>query len=96
MDSPRGEWIASWEAPVLGLRWIEELIEKGKAIKVGGNCGYPYRYASIAEHALLSLLDLPPKDGPRWTGREVVWSRTSAIDQCRLEEWLIVDLWDQS
>ena len=87
-DSPEGTLLARWEAGLNGLDWLDELVKEGKAIDLGGN-GYPCRYTAAAEYLFPRIVDMPP-------GAKVVWSSALLVAQCRLDEWLIVEAWDQS
>ena len=43
--------LAQWEAGAEGIRWIERLVEAGRASKLAGN-GYPNRYTARAANVL--------------------------------------------
>lgn len=43
--------LAEWETGVGGIRWLEKLVEEGKATKLRGD-GYPNRYTSTADLVL--------------------------------------------
>jgi hypothetical protein len=105
MDSATSARLAVWQTGLDGLKWIDELVQTGKAIVLGGN-GYPSRYTATAEHLLPRIMDQPP--GARetwvfdsgdiltdkWEGKTVV--DIAAASQCRLDEWLVVEAWDES
>ena len=94
-DSPEGVLLASWQAGLGGLDWLKELVKDGKAVDLGGN-GYPCRYTATAEYLFPRLSGMPPgakSDSERW---KVVWSSASVVAECRPDEWLIVEAWDQS
>jgi hypothetical protein len=88
-----------------GLDWLNELVKAGKAIDLGGD-GYPCRYTAIAEYLIPRIADMPP--GARanwlreasdvitdqWEGKTVVDG--AAVSQCRPDEWLLVEAWDES
>ena len=66
----------------------------------------PIYFTATAEYLILQFIDMPP--GARtnwlreagdfvtdkWEGKTVVDG--TAIAQCRLEEWLLVEAWDES
>ena len=94
-DSPEGTRLASWQAGLTGLDWLNELVKEGKAIDLGGN-GYPCRYTATAEYLFPRIVDMPPGAKSDWEGWKVVWASEPEVALCRLDEWLIVEAWDQS
>lgn len=94
-DSPEGARVANWQAGVGGLAWLDDLVKEGKAIDLGGS-GYPCRYTATAEYLFPQLSDMPPGAKSEWEGWKVVWSPASVVAECRPDEWLIVEAWDQS
>ncbi len=103
-ESKGGVELAVWQANVHGLTWLEELASAGKAIHLGGS-GYPYRFTGRAED-LLPFAENPPDANRVWLRDEfdVVFDswvgktriNRAAIEQCRPEEWLLVEAWDES
>jgi hypothetical protein len=105
MDSAKSARLAVWQTGVDGLTWIQELVDAGKAIALGGN-GYPSRYTATAEHLVSRIVDQPP--GARqnwlfdagdiltdkWEGKTVV--DAAAASECPPDEWLLVEAWDES
>jgi len=103
--SRKGARLAVWQAGWDGLKWIGELASEGKAIDLGGN-GYPCSYTAIAEHLIPHIVDGPP--GARntwvfgttdtitenWEGKTMI-DREAAAD-CRPDEWLMIEAWDES
>jgi len=106
-ESPSGVRIAVWQADWKGLDWLEELVKDGKAIDLGGN-GYPWRFTARAEHLVMRLQGGPPRanetwlvpegsyfpDPKAWVGRTQV--DQEGVQQCRPDEWLLVEAWDES
>jgi hypothetical protein len=104
-DCPRGDRLAVWQAGWAGLRWLNELVKAGEAVSLGGN-GYPYQYSLWAK-TLRAVIDagLPEVNevwgaGPhdvltaKWAGRTVI--DEAGLEECQPEEWLIVEVWDES
>jgi hypothetical protein len=85
--------------------WLDELVEKGEAIHLGGN-GYPPRYTAAAHHLIPRIIDALPEGRLDWIyGTSDIlsdqWARSRVIDRapaanCRPDEWLLVDAWDES
>jgi hypothetical protein len=102
--SPRSR-IAVWQAGLDGLDWIDQLVEHGQAIALPGN-GYPNHFFAPAHQLLTALMEGPPEAkeawtfdagdviGPAWEGRTVVDEAAAA--ECRPDEWLLVEAWDES
>jgi hypothetical protein len=104
-DSSAGTRLAVWQTGLNGLEWLEELVKAGKAMDLGGN-GYPRRFTSTAEHLVPRIIEQPP--GARsvwvsqagdiltdkWEGKTVI--DRAAAEQCPLDEWLLVEAWDES
>jgi hypothetical protein len=104
LDATEGTRIAVWQSNEYGLRWLDELAAEGKAVDLGGN-GYPNRYTATAEHLLPRILAKPPEARDIWIGEGTVdpevWVGKTLIDgvaagKCRLDEWLLVEAWDES
>lgn len=91
-NSAIGKCLGAWRAPLGGLKWVDELVKEDKAIDLGGN-GYPCRYTATLKHLMPYIVDGPP--GSRKT-REVQESRKAEITDCRPDEWLLIEAWDQS
>lgn len=83
-SSPKGDFLAIWSPELLDLKWIQEVVRAGNGIDLGGN-GYPCRLTVRAEHILPLLEEEPPReiDG-------------GAVANCRPDEWLLIEVWDQS
>jgi len=103
--SPVGKRLAGWQTGLGGLRWIDELVKEDKAIDLGGN-GYPSRYTAMAEHLIPHIKDGPPLAKKIWLSDEgdiltEEWEGRTVLDQagiahCRPEEWLVVEVFDES
>ena len=100
-----GRRIAVWQAGVSGLDWLDRLVSEGRAIDLGG-CGYPYNYTAMAGDLLPQLADGPPHANMLWTfgDHDIIlngWAGRTVFDQvaaneCRPDEWLLVEAWDES
>ena len=105
LESPEGERLAVWQTGLGGLDWLEELVNAGLALVLGGN-GYPCRYTATAQALLPRISGGPPRARAvwasgvndilteKWAGRTVI--DDAAVAACRPEEWLIVEAWDES
>ena len=58
-ESIRSTRLAVWQTGLGGLDWVQELVQAGKAIDLGGN-GYPCRYTAAAENLIPRIEDGPP------------------------------------
>ena len=103
--------LAEWETGVGGIRWLEKLVEEGKATKLRGD-GYPNRYTSTANIVLPLITGdaIKPADNGIWVfgmdeGEEYAqppgWMgkvnlRPESIRTCPTDASLTIDAWDQS
>ena len=103
--------LAEWETGVGGIRWLEKLVEEGKATKLRGD-GYPNRYTSTANIVLPLITGdaIKPADDGIWVfgmdeGEEYTqppgWMgkvnlRPESIRTCPTDAALTIDAWDQS
>jgi hypothetical protein len=103
--SPEGPRIAVWQTGLGGLEWLDDLVRAEKAIELPGN-GYPSRYTATAEHILPRLSPEPPLARAHWLldAGDIVtekWAGRTVVDrglaeQCRPDEWLLIEAWDES
>jgi hypothetical protein len=103
--APQGERLAVWQTHVWGLEWLDELVKQQKAVHLGGN-GYPYEYTATAAHIVPRLREGPPEASKVWTcdegdiilegweGRTTMFP--AIMNDCRPDEWLIIEVWDRS
>ncbi len=97
--------VAQWKTSAFGLKWIDELVAKGKAKDHGGS-GYPCIFTVVAGAFLeqltrgLPVNGSPPTLGENysipagWNG-ELILHRDRAAS-CDPGEELLVYAWDQS
>ena len=105
MESSEGTRLAVWQTGLNGLDWLDELVKAGKAIDLGGN-GYPRRFTSTAKYLIPRFIEQPPGARATWVSQpgDVLtdkWEGKTVIDhaaaeQCALNEWLVVQAWDES
>jgi hypothetical protein len=105
-DEPSlGSRIASWNAALGGLDWLDALVAQGRATDLGGN-GYPCRFLARAGDVLAKMSGGPPKPrGPMVIGDDYVlpgnWTGAFGLDRekfaaCNPDEELIIEAWDLS
>lgn len=80
--------LANWEVGTSGLRWLNDLVDAGKAKKLK-NEGYPSRYVAKAADVL------PFIETPKEWMRQLV-HRPENIEKCSAETVLTIDAWDLS
>lgn len=100
-----GSQIASWEASIGGLAWLDKLVAAGKAEQTNWN-GYPNLYHAEAGDVFPLIENGPPKHtGPLTIGDDYIskggWSDRFHLDQtlvstCSPGERLTIQAWDQS
>ena len=103
--SPKGKRLAVWQTGLGGLDWISNLVKEGEAMSLGGN-GYPYRFTVMAEHLIPRIVNGPPGALRTWISDESdvlteKWEGETVVDgagvtDCRPDEWLLVETWDES
>ena len=97
--------LASWEAGLGGLAWLDDLVKAGRATCLGGD-GYPLRYTANSTTVAAAISHGPPHHkGPVVLGEDyitpsgwidgVVVDR-SKLDACAPDEELLIEAWDLS
>lgn len=106
-ESPEGARIAVWQTDVDGLDWLIEMAKQGKAVDLGGN-GYPSRFTARAEFLIPFILSGSFSANQTWIIPEgsyipdpKAYVGKTQVDRegaqtCRSEEWLLVEIWDES
>ena len=101
----QGERIAVWQTGTDGLSWINQQVEEGRAVGTLGT-GYPGAFFAPARHLLPVILHGPPAANetwvsgptdilmPGWEGRTVIDRERANV--CSPEEWLLLEVWDES
>ena len=101
-DSPRGNRLAVWQTGVDGLQWIDELVKAGRAVELQAG-GYPWLYTATAKDLIPGMgragntvWIAGPHDilTDQWEGRTVI--DDAEAEDCRPDERLIVEAWDES
>jgi hypothetical protein len=104
-ESIEGTRLAVWQTGLDGLRWIDELVEAGKAISLGGD-GYPLRFTSAAKYIVPRIIEQPPQARSawvfaagdiltdKWEGKTAI--NRAAAERCLPDEWLLITAWDES
>ena len=98
--------LASWLTGINGCKWIETLVEEGKANFLGSYGGYPRSYSAKAEYVIPLALSLKAKtDGATVIGEDYVYIGgfnsdvelfLDRIKACPMNEVLSIEAWDQS
>lgn len=98
--------LASWLTGLNGCKWIETLVEEGKAKYLGTYGGYPRSYAAKAEDVIPLVLSLKSKtEGPTVVGEDYAYIGgfnsdielfLDRIKACPPNEELSIEAWDQS
>ena len=106
-EAPNGRptQMAVWQADGSGLGWLDQLVGEKKAISLGGD-GYPYRFTAMAKYLKTVILGGPPYARSAWGFEhgDILtsgWKGRTGIDQnawetCDPDEWLSIDVWDES
>lgn len=99
-ESPKGAEVAAWGERLSGLGWLAGLVERAEAVDLGGN-GYPRFYTVQAKTLLRSVSSGPealvafaPGGPSAWVGQTPI--DASVAKECEPEEWLLVEVWDES
>ena len=98
--------LASWLTGLNGCKWIEALVEEGKAKYLGTYGGYPRSYSAKAGDVIPLVLSLQTKtEGPIVIGEDYahiggfnsdIELFLDRIKACPPHEELSIEAWDQS
>lgn len=103
--SALGPEMAVWQTGMAGLEWLDALVESGEGLRLGGD-GYPVRYTALAGCVIPVIENGPPEANavwvagahdtlaPDWYGKTHL--DPALIAQCREDEWLMLEAWDES
>ena len=104
-DAGQSDRVAVWQAGLNGIDWIRTLVRAGRACFHGGN-GYPYQFAGPACDLIPTIIAGPPLAnnpwicdpsdilGPKWVGHTLIDHEVA--QECAPDEWLIIEIWDES
>jgi hypothetical protein len=88
-SEPTDAKLAVWQSDLGGLNWLDELVKAGRVIRLGGN-GYPYEYTTQIQYVRDTVLQGPPHDKKH----RVI--DTEDLKQCPPDEWVLIQVWDES
>lgn len=106
-ESPEGARLAVWQTGLEGLDWLKDLTKQGKAVDLSGN-GYPCRFTAQAQHLTTYIVGESLQANETWIipegsvipNPEAYVGKTQIdhehIQQCRTDEWLLIQAWDES
>lgn len=96
-QDPMGPLVASWEASVFNMRFLDHLVKEGRAEQLSFN-GYPNRYTVPAGDFVPFIIDGPPVEdwGSNKGFNTNVNIRRDKLLALPAEHVLTVDVWDQS
>lgn len=104
-DAAMGSRVAQWQGQLDAIDWLRDLTHIGDVVELGGN-GYPSMMTARAGAVLPVIESGPPYANkfwladatdiltPKWIGRTVFDSEVAG--ECDPDEWLIVEIWDES
>jgi hypothetical protein len=91
-DDKKMALVASWEAPVFNIRFLDDLVKQGKAKQLKFN-GYPNRYTVTVDEFAPFVLNGPPALHGENTKVVIELEKIAALSSDHL---LTIDVWDQS
>jgi hypothetical protein len=86
----RGPLLAEWHEGIGGLVWLDELVKTGKSLDLGGD-GFPLTFTVIAKYAIPQILK-EDAFSQKFCGKPA--ADHVALEQCQLDEWLLVLAYD--
>lgn len=104
--APHGDRIATWQTGLDGIDWLDRLVADGCAQLLAYNGGYPFEYTGRAKDLLPPILEGPPHANAVWKrdfGDRLLPNYIGHTDinldlaaACTPDEWLIIEVWDES
>jgi hypothetical protein len=110
-DNVLGGRLAVWQAAPYRLNWITEAAGREGGVIRKFEFGYPHRYLARAADILPTIRDRVPYKAPMYEHPSWVVPEGSvllpgyvgkatiddgAIDKCSADEWLYIEVWDES
>lgn len=106
-SGPSAQRLATWQANISGVRWLQKLVSENCAELVSNGYGYPDIFSAQARWVVPVLLEGPPGARDVWIigeGDQIdcpVASRRSRFDReailaCNPEDQLVIEVWDES
>jgi hypothetical protein len=103
-DRLLSDQLAVWQAGG-GRAWLDKLVETGAGMQLRGG-GYPDWYLLRARDVVPPVLSGPPEANEVWRRapydivtpayKGKTWIDREALTVCEPEEWLVVEVWDES
>lgn len=104
-SSSLGALVAQWQGAPAAIDWLRDLAHTDDAVDLGGN-GYPMRITAKAGAVLPVVEAGPPFENKQWQAdpADVLTDQwvghtvfnTEVARACASDEWLIVEIWDES
>ena len=106
-----GDRVAVWQAGLDGRQWIRQAASREGGVLRELESGYPHRYLARAADILPTIRDRVPYKAPMYEHPSWVVPEGSvllpgyvgkttidegAIDRCSADEWLYIEVWDES
>lgn len=87
----QGVCVATWHTGLGGTDWIDLLVKRKNAISLSGEC-LMFEYTAKAKYLRSELLSGPPHIN-MMSGYT---KNTEALEACDKNEWLLIQVWDDS
>jgi hypothetical protein len=110
-DDVLGDRLAVWQAGLDGRQWIRQAASREGSVVRELESGYPHRYLARAADILPTIRDRVPYEPPMYEYPSWVVPEGSvllpgyvgkttiddgAVDKCSADEWLYIEVWDES
>jgi hypothetical protein len=110
-DNALGDRLAVWQAGIDGRQWIRQAASREGGVVRELESGYPHRYLARAADILPTIRDRVPYKAPMfeypswvvpggsvllpgYVGKTTI--DQGAIDNCPVQGWLYIEVWDES